>query len=438
MLNYYFRLALGGFRREWRLTVLMVVAIALGVAMTMTAYTVLYVMSRDPIPEKSDQLFNVQIDNGGPRSRKPGDDEPPIQLSYRDAMALLNARAGRRQVAMHEVPLTVVPSDPHLSPVPIFGRAVSADFFPMFDVPMLFGHGWSESDDSRSAPVVVLSKKLNLQLFGGLNSVGKSLRLGDGVYRVIGVIDGWDPKPRYYDVVGGQNFEEGEDIYLPLSVTVEHKIYTSEYVWCYTDSSGSTFDDLRRSECVWWQFWVELPQARDVARYRQFLDSYARDQQRSGRFTWPPNNRLRNVREWLVSQKVVPDDAKLSVIVAFGFFVVCLVTALSLMLAKEFGRAPRLGMRRALGASRRNIFAQVIVESGLVGALGGACGLGLVIVSLWTIRILFPAGMSRIAQMDGMLVAMTIAFAVVATLIAGIYPAWVSMRIPPALQIKGG
>jgi putative ABC transport system permease protein len=438
MLKYYLRLALDSFRRNWRLTLLMVVAIALGVAMTMSAYTVLYVMSRDPIPEKSSQLFSVQIDNGGPRSRKPGDNELPTQLAYRDAIALLNARAARRQVAMHEVPLSVAPPDRRQSPFPTFGRAVSADFFAMFDVPMLYGHGWDESDDSRSIPVVVLSKKINMRLFGGANSVGQSLRVNEGTYRVVGVIDSWDPKPRFYDVIGGQSFDEGEDIYLPLSVTVARKIYTSEYVWCYVGSSGTTFDDLLRSECVWLQFWVELPQARDVIRYREFLDNYARDQQHSGRFSWAPNNRLRNVHDWLIAQKVVPDDAKLSVIVAFGFFVVCLVSALSLMLAKEFGRAPQLGMRRALGASRRDVFAQVVVESGVVGLLGGVLGLCFAVASLKAMRVLFPAGMGRIAQMDGALVGATVVFAMVATLIAGVYPAWVSMRIPPALQIKGG
>ena len=438
MLKYYLRLALDSFRRNWRLTLLMVVAIALGVAMTMSAYTVLYVMSRDPIPEKSSQLFSVQIDNGGPRSRKAGDNELPTQLAYRDAIALLNARAARRQVAMHEVPLSVAPPDRRQSPFPTFGRAVSADFFAMFDVPMLYGHGWDESDDSRSIPVVVLSKKINMRLFGGANSVGQSLRVNEGTYRVVGVIDSWDPKPRFYDVIGGQSFDEGEDIYLPLSVTVARKIYTSEYVWCYVGSSGTTFDDLLRSECVWLQFWVELPQARDVIRYREFLDNYAQDQQHSGRFSWAPNNRLRNVHDWLIAQKVVPDDAKLSVIVAFGFFVVCLVSALSLMLAKEFGRAPQLGMRRALGASRRDVFAQVVVESGVVGLLGGVLGLCFAVASLKAMRVLFPAGMGRIAQMDGALVGATVVFAMVATLIAGVYPAWVSMRIPPALQIKGG
>ncbi|HEV2702053.1 MAG TPA: FtsX-like permease family protein [Steroidobacteraceae bacterium] len=114
------------------------------------------------------------------------------------------------------------------------------------------------------------------------------------------------------------------------------------------------------------------------------------------------------------------------------------MSALSLMLAKEFARASQIGMRRAMGASRRDVFAQVVVESGVVGLLGSALGLGLVVGSLWLMRTLFPAGMGRIAQLDATLVAETIVFAVVATLIAGVYPAWSSMRVAPALQIKGG
>ena len=204
MLNYYFRLALVSLRRHWTLTVLMVVAIAVGVALTMTAYTVLSVMSRDPIPWKSSQLFAVQLDNGGPRSRKAGDNEPEAQLTYRDAMALLNARRAKHQVAMHQIELRATPVDAVSKPFSIAARATSADFFQMFDVPMLFGHGWTESEVTS---VVVLSKKLNDHLFSGRNSVGRSVNLSGATYEVIGVTDAWDPKPRFYDVIGsGRRF----------------------------------------------------------------------------------------------------------------------------------------------------------------------------------------------------------------------------------------
>jgi putative ABC transport system permease protein len=437
MLDYYFRLALVSFRRHWTLTFLVVVAIAVGVALTMTAYTVLSVMSRDPIPWKSSQLFAVQLDNGGPRSRKAGDDEPPAQLTYRDAMALLNARRAKHQVAMHRIELRVTPADTVLKPFSIAGRATSADFFQIFDVPMLYGHGWSETRNEVTS-VVVLSKKLNERLFSGRNSVGQAVNLSGATYEVIGVTDEWDPKPRFYDVIGGQTFDEGEDAFLPLALTVDRQLSTSEYEYCDAGPPGETFGDLLRSECVWLQFWVELPSQSDVIGYRTFLNNYARDQQQSGRFTWQPNIRLRNVRDWLVAQKVVPNDARLSVLVAFGFLIVCLVSASGLMLAKDFSRAGEFGVRRALGASGRHIFSQTMVESSVIGLLGGALGLLLTLTALWALRELFPGGMARIAQLDAPLFATTFVVAVAAALATGFYPAWRSMQINPALQIKGG
>ena len=53
------------------------------------------------------------------------------------------------------------------------------------------------------------------------------------------------------------------------------------------------------------QFWAELPTAADVAAYRAFLNNYASDQQRSGRFHWPAHTQIRDVREWLVYQHAV-------------------------------------------------------------------------------------------------------------------------------------
>jgi putative ABC transport system permease protein len=135
---------------------------------------------------------------------------------------------------------------------------------------------------------------------------------------------------------------------------------------------------------------------------------------------------------------VVPNDARLSLLVAFGFLAVCLASASGLMLAKDFARAGELGVRRALGASGRHIFSQTIVESGVIGLLGGAVGLLLTLLALWIMRELFPGGMARIAQLDAPLFATTFVLAVAAALVTGFYPAWRSMQINPALQIKGG
>jgi putative ABC transport system permease protein len=438
MLDYYVRLSFVSLRRAPALTSLIVLAIAIGVSMTMTAFTILYVMAGDPIPSKSRQLFNVQIDNGGPQSRPVGDDEPATQLTYRDAMALLAAHQAKRQTAMHQMSLLVTPADGNVKPFSVFIRSTTADFFPMFAVPLQYGRAWSSGNESENAAVVVLSKKLNERLFQGRDSTGQSVQLGDDHYQVIGVLQEWDPKPRYYDVIGGQNFDEGEDAYLPLPLTIARDMSTSEYEICDAGPRGKTFQDLLDSECVWLQFWAELPSSADASRYRDFLVNYAHEQQRLGRFSWPANVRLQNVRDWLVAQKVVPNDARLSLLVASGFLIVCLVSALGLMLAKAFGQSAEVGVRRALGASGRDIFAQSLIESAVTGLAGGTLGLGFTALSLWAVRDLFPSGLGRIAQMDVTVLIGTVLLALTATLITGIYPAWQAMHTAPGLQLKGG
>jgi len=62
MIGYYLALAGRSLRRNVVLTVLMIVAIAFGVGASMTTLTVLHVLSADPIPQKSDKLYYVQLD----------------------------------------------------------------------------------------------------------------------------------------------------------------------------------------------------------------------------------------------------------------------------------------------------------------------------------------------------------------------------------------
>jgi putative ABC transport system permease protein len=416
----------------------MVLSIGVGVALTMAAFTILYVMSRDPIPEKSRQLFAVQIDNGGPGSRKPGDNEPPVQMSWPDASALLRIHQGPREAAMYEIGAVIVPEAAGAEEFHVFGRATTSDFFGMFQVPMMFGSAWSRLEDSTAAPVVVLTNTLNERLFGGKNSVGRSIRFNDGTFRIVGVLGDWDPKPRFYDVAGGMSFEEGDELYVPLSTSIARGWETEEYETCAAGPRGATFADLLRSECVWLQYWVELPNAAQVQKYHALLINYAREQRRTGRFKWAPNVRLQNVPDWLVAQKVIPDDAELSLIVAFSFFACCMVGAVALMLAKASARAAEFAVRRTLGASSLAIFSQALVETGIVGILGAALGLCLTLLSLRVLRDLSPGGMGRIAHMDGTLLYSTVLLAVAATLCAGIYPAWRVMRVSLAVQLKGG
>src|SRR6185437_16383935 len=148
------------------------------------------------------------------------------------------------------------------------------------------------------------------------------------------------------------------------------------------------FNDYLTSDCVWIQMWVELPDASTRERMQAYLDGYWAEQRKAGRFPRPRNNRLTNVGQWLVDQRVVGSDDRILVGLAFGFLSVCLINTVGLLLAKYLNSAALTGIRRALGASRREIFVQHLVETGLLATVGALLGLVLASAGLWTLQAL--------------------------------------------------
>ncbi|MBQ4854587.1 ABC transporter permease [Rhodanobacter sp. B2A1Ga4] len=438
MLAYYFDLALRGCRRSKALTALVVVLMGCGVATCMVTFAVFRVAAADPIPWKSGQLFVPQIDNFGPAHNWKG--EPPILLSYTDAQALLHARQAKRQVLIYGSKWTVLPDDARQQPLPQEGDAVSSDFFAMFDARFRYGGGWSAHDDDQRAAVVVISSALNQKLFGGADSVGREINLDAHVYRIVGVLDEWEPRPRYFDMASTfYAFSHPRQLYLPFSRAIDVRKATTGQFYCSTNTVDPDLPDwssVLRSECAWIVAWVELPARADVARYRDWLRNYAAEQQRLGRFAWSPNTGLSNVGQWLHVMKVVPKSSALSLIVSVSFLLICLVNVVGLMLARFMRRAPEIGVRRALGASRGVIYRQFLVEAAVIGLAGGVLGLLLTALGMAGIGKVFEPELARLARLDASLLLLTVLVAVLASLIAALYPTWRAAQVQPAWQLK--
>ena len=434
MFAYYLDLALRSLRRNPTLTALMVVAIGFGVAASMITYSVFRAVSGNPIPDKSAQLFTPQVDSWGPQQNLEG--EPPEALNYVDAMALMRAHAAKRQTLLYPVRLSVMPGGDRDLPLAANGYAVYTNFFPMFEVPFRYGGGWSTQDDQARNAVVVIGSQLNQKLFGGADSVGREIMLGGHHYRIVGVTRDWNPKPRFFDLFSTQGFEDASDFYMPFTRALDLKMRTAGRNSCRGKLTFATWEDYLQSSCVWITPWVELDGAADVARYRRFLANYAADQQRAGRFGWAPNVRLRDVMQWLDYEHVVPPESRIALMVSLGFFLICLVNTVGLLLAKIMRRAGEIGVRRALGASRREIYTQFLIEAGTVGAAGGLLGLLLTAVGVSGVGLLFKPEIARLAHVDLSLVGLTLAVAIAATVIAAFYPAWRAAHVQPAWHLR--
>lgn len=434
MLSYYLMLGVRSLRRNPYLTALMVLTLAIGVAASVSTLTILHVMSGDPIPSKSERLFVPQFDNGQLEGYVPGADPDDMQMSYPDAANLLRSGQGERRTAMYNIQLPVEPTRRDLPAFNATGLAATRDLFAMFDVPFRYGQAWSEADDARGADVVVLGQAMAEKLFGQTNPVGQRLVLTGHQYTVVGVIGPWAPLPRYYKLIGASRFGQGEDFLIPFASAIGHEVPHAGSMSC-SGKRDSGYAALLASECTWIQFWFETRSQAERTDLQAFIDSYASEQRKLGRLKRAAPNMLYDVMAWMDKLKVVANDSKLSAWLAFGFLALCLVNTIGLLLAKFSVRASEVGIRRALGASRGDIFRQFMIETGVIGLAGGVLGLILAFCALALIGMQ-SKGMANIAHMDWKMLIVTFVISIASALLAGFLPTWRACQVTPAIQLK--
>ncbi len=440
MLLHNLRVAWKSLRRNTLLTALIISGIALGIGISTTFAAVRHSFARDPIPRKSRVLYYVRLDSWDPLKPYPGDDptRPPTQITYRDMVEIMRSKIPARQGGMFKTNLYVYPDAKAGRPFREMVRLCFADFFPMFDVPFLYGSGWDARADAGPEPVVVVSREMNDRLFGGVNSVGKTVRVANREFRVVGILADWRPGVKFYDLT--QNgIQPPENIYMPFNFLRPMKLRTSGNTDGWGTSGGlAGFDGFLQSESCWIQMWVELPDAARLAAYKDFLNAFVLEQKKLGRFARPLNNRVSTVREWMKDQRVVPRQATTMLVVSLLFLGVCAVNLVGLLLGKFLARAPEVGVRRALGATRTDVFLQHIVECELVGIMGGAIGLvlslgGIAAVNAW---LKTAADRGDFFHLDVPMVLLSIGLSLAAGLVAGAYPAWRIARLAPASYLK--
>ena len=300
--------------------------------------------------------------------------------------------------------------------------------------------------------MVVLSKVINDKLFQGADSVGREIRVDGHSLRVIGVMDTWNPEPHFFDLTVG-NYGREEDLMMPLSTAMDLKLGSNGNMNCFRDGAPDDDSNSINAPCTWIQYWVELDPSK-AEDYRRYLVNYSDQQRAAGRFERPANVRLRTVMEWLTFNNAVPSDVRLQMWLALGFLGVCLVNTVGLLLwlalgflavcllntvglllAKFLRRSGEIGVRRALGASRGQIFLQCLVEAGAVGVVGGVLGIGLALLGLYAVRQQ-PVDYAKLAHLDGSMLLLALGLTLLASIAAGFLPAWRAMQVTPAIQLK--
>ena len=90
--------------------------------------------------------------------------------------------------------------------------------------------------------------------------------------RVVGVLDRWEPTPKFYDL-NNNKYGKPEAAFIPFTRAIDQKLVTWGNNNCSGDPGEPGWEGRLHSECIWLQFWVELPTAADVAKVHHALKS---------------------------------------------------------------------------------------------------------------------------------------------------------------------
>ncbi len=428
----YWHNVLRGLWRERVFSILIVLIVSIGVAATTSMMVLLRTLGADPLPESSGRIVHPQLEPSvAGRPADPG--HLPDTLTWTDAQNLLHAPAGKRKAIILEGQVTIQPASG--ASHAYFAKAIftQGDFFPMFHAPFASGAAWSHAADEQGDRVVVLSKKMALQAFGTVQAIGRLFTISDHVYRVVGILDAWHPSPRFYDLANGP-FADQEDVYLPLRTAVDNAIEPTTSPECWGEAMPD-LSNLDSAPCTWVDLWVELGATEPREGYLRFLTNYSEQQRAVGRFYRAPHAALPDIREWLDQHNVVPGIAKLQALIAYSFLGICIFNAAALLLIMLLRRRKELGLRRALGATRKRLITDLVMEhSGLaIASAVGGCLAAWACIRLLRTR---PEAYYAVIHADPWMVFVGVSTAIVSIMLATLLPAWHVIRANPYSMLR--
>lgn len=261
MWRYYLRLSLLSLRKTPVLSLLMVLATAVGIAANLTILTMHSVVSSNPLAHKNERVFAVQLNAWNPDVEYFSLNAIPPQVTYQDAQALYDAQVADEIVVMRKAGTIIQLPDSSETSSAYNTRMTTRDFFSMFDVQFIYGGAWSKNADEGPEHVIVISEGLNNKFFKGENSLGKALLLDGEIFTVVGVVsEKWQVVPNVYDL-NNLPFENAPEAYIPFFFVASKAFQSWGNAQSWLDENIRTYEDFLQSETIWIQAWVGLNSA---------------------------------------------------------------------------------------------------------------------------------------------------------------------------------
>ena len=388
-------------------TLIAVISLGLGIGVNTAAFSLIdAVILRKTPTVHSERVAELDLTDHGHISGP---------LSYPDLRDLREEGAGVfSQMAIEQ--FSMFPRDAGDHVESLTGELVNGDYFSLIGLEPVVGRLLGPQDDiARGAhPVLVLGYSYWMSDFGGHRDVvGREMRLGGRAYTIVGVapkaIEGLLPGllPKVY-----------------VSIQMINQLEPSPNDQLAERGNHSFFAKVR------------LADGQSFAAANTVIERYVRDMQREYPNSWPPGMDVRVIPlshiavNPIVDDIVVPAAAALMVVVGLVLIIACANLA-SFLLAQARDRRREIAIRLAIGATRRALMQQLLVESLAVAAVGGALGIllsRLALHVLLTANLPIPLPIDLDVGIDACVLAFVIAMTVAAGVLFGLLPALQATR----------
>lgn len=280
----------------------------------------------------------------------------------------------------------------------------TTQFADVTDLVFLEGRLFTDEEDERAAHVCVLGHDTWEKLFGNQPAIGKEVAIGTGLYTVIGVID-----KRKQPFGGGVNPADNS-VYFPMGTF--HNMHPEVLdLWV-----SVKYDDPKNKALV-------EEEIRELLRVRRHVKTQADDN-----FEIFGPDSLSKLWNQLTQGLVIFMISVSSVGLMVGG-----VGVMNIMLVSVTERTREIGVRKAIGATRRMILMQFTTEAITLCALGGVFGVLLGAILTWIVYFL-PIGLPATLSTTWVLIGFGVSCAI--GLLFGIYPAWKASNLDPIEALR--